>query len=73
VKLTSPLQVTTDFAYVRFHGPSGGSYDDATLAQWGRRISQWQNEVKAVYVYFNNDQAGYAVDNAFRLREQLGG
>jgi uncharacterized protein YecE (DUF72 family) len=73
VKLTSPMEVTADFTYVRFHGTSAGTYDEATLRRWAQRIGDWHTNVKSIYVYFNNDQAGYAVQNAFRLRELLGG
>ena len=70
----SPVEITADFAYVRLHGPGGkyhGSYSDAALAEWGRRIREWRRTLKAVYVYFDNDQAGYAAQNALRLREML--
>ena len=70
----SPLELTTDFAYVRLHGPGGkyqGSYDDAALREWARRLATWRERLKAVYVYFDNDQSGYAVKNALRLTEIL--
>jgi uncharacterized protein YecE (DUF72 family) len=67
----SPLQVTADFTYVRLHGPGGkyqGRYDDAALRQWADRIEAWRQPLKAIYVYFDNDQAGYAVSDALRLK-----
>ena len=67
----SPLEVTADFVYVRLHGPGGkyqGSYSDEDLSIWAERIRSWRRR-RAVYVYFDNDQAGYAVHNALRLRE----
>ncbi|MGA8026657.1 MAG: DUF72 domain-containing protein [Bryobacteraceae bacterium] len=70
----SPRQVTADFAYVRLHGPGGkyqGSYSDAALSEWAGQIRQWQRELEAVYLYFDNDQAGYAAQNALRLKELL--
>jgi uncharacterized protein YecE (DUF72 family) len=70
----SPVEVTTDFAYIRLHGPGAkyqGSYSDETLAGWTNRIKQWIGELRAVYVYFDNDQAGFAPHNALRLREML--
>ena len=69
----SPLEVTTNFTYIRLHGPGGkyqGSYDDRTLRAWARRLEQWR--LRAAFVYFDNDQAGYAPANASRLRELLG-
>lgn len=68
----SPREVTADFVYVRLHGPGNkyqGSYTDAALKKWAKQCLQWQQENKDVYVYFDNDQAGYAAFNAQRLRE----
>lgn len=68
----SPLEITADFTYIRLHGPGGayqGSYDDKTLRTWARRISKWA--LRAAYVYFDNDQAGYAPKNALRLKQML--
>ncbi len=72
----SPIQITADFCYVRLHGPGGkyqGSYSDDALQAWARRIREWQRELKAVYLYFDNDQAGYAAHNALRLKELVAG
>jgi uncharacterized protein YecE (DUF72 family) len=69
----SPLEVTADFVYIRLHGPSGkyaGSYDDHILKNWAGRIKKWRRQ-HDVYVYFDNDQAGYAAFNAVRLKELL--
>ncbi len=68
------LEVTADWTYVRLHGPGGkyqGSYTDDTLRQWARQISEWQQKLRAVYFYFDNDQAGYAAHNALRLKQLL--
>ena len=70
----SPIHVTADFAYVRLHGPGGkyqGSYSDAALIDWAERIAQWRRELKTIYVYFDNDDAGYAAQNALRLKEMI--
>ncbi|HEX3685160.1 MAG TPA: DUF72 domain-containing protein [Bryobacteraceae bacterium] len=70
----SPIEVTADLAYVRLHGPGGkyqGSYSEEALQDWAKRIRQWRRELKAVYVYFDNDQAGYAAANALRLKALL--
>jgi uncharacterized protein YecE (DUF72 family) len=67
--------ITSDFAYVRLHGPGGkyqGSYSNSQLTMWARQIEEWAQHLKAVYVYFDNDQAGYAAGNAIRLKEILG-
>ena len=67
----SPLEIAADIAYVRLHGPGGkyqGSYTDADLEEWASRIRSWTRLLKAVYVYFDNDQNGYAAQNALRLK-----
>lgn len=72
----SPLQVTADFVYLRLHGPGNkyqGSYTPAALKKWARQCGQWQNDKKDVYVYFDNDQAGYAAFNAQQLISLVSG
>jgi uncharacterized protein YecE (DUF72 family) len=73
----SPLSVTADFTYVRLHGPDSGkyqgSYSEQQLSQWARQIEFWARDLKAIHVYFDNDQAGYAAANALRLREIICG
>ncbi|HTA42914.1 MAG TPA: DUF72 domain-containing protein [Bryobacteraceae bacterium] len=70
----SPLTVTTDFVYVRLHGPGAkyqGSYSDAALRQWAEQIREWKAKRKHVYVYFDNDDSGYAPKNALKLKTML--
>ncbi len=70
----SPIQVTADFSYIRLHGPGGkyqGSYSDAALEEWSRKINNWIKKLAAVYVYFDNDDSGYAPRDALRLRTLL--
>ena len=67
----APCQLTADFVYVRLHGPGRkyqGDYSSQQLRAWARRIAGWRQRVKAVYVYFDNDQAGYAAKNAAELK-----
>jgi uncharacterized protein YecE (DUF72 family) len=71
--LETPLAVTGRTVYVRMHGPMGGNYDRAGLAQWAQRIREWCASNHDVYVYFNNDISGYAIRNALVLKELLGG
>jgi uncharacterized protein YecE (DUF72 family) len=72
----SPMHVTADFAYVRLHGPSAGKYQGSyrkeRLQDWSCQIKAWARELKAVYVYFDNDQAGYAPHNALTLKKMIG-
>ena len=70
----SPLHVSADLVYARLHGPGGkyqGSYSDDALRTWAARVRAWRAEERSVYVYFDNDQAGYAAFNALRLKELL--
>jgi uncharacterized protein YecE (DUF72 family) len=39
------------------------------LRDWANRIADWREELDAVYVYFDNDQAGYAAKNAAELKD----
>jgi uncharacterized protein YecE (DUF72 family) len=71
----SPLEITADFAYVRLHGPGGkyqGSYSDEAIAEWAHRVRSWRH-LREVHVYFDNDQAGYAAENALRLKKAVQG
>jgi uncharacterized protein YecE (DUF72 family) len=68
----SPVEITADFAYVRLHGPGGkyqGSYSDEALRAWAARIEEWRRTLGAIYVYFDNDDSGFAAFNALRLKE----
>jgi uncharacterized protein YecE (DUF72 family) len=70
----SPKKVTADFVYVRLHGPYGpyrGTYDTETLAGWAGAFSTWRDQGKDVYCYFDNDEAGYAVQNGMELQAML--
>ncbi|MFQ5905373.1 MAG: DUF72 domain-containing protein [bacterium] len=62
--------VTADFVYVRRHGPSGryaGNYTRRHLRKDAGDMLKWLEQGKDVYVYFNNDVGGYAVQNAKTL------
>lgn len=70
----TPMLVTADFAYVRLHGPGGkyqGCYSDEKLAEWADRIVAWSRTLRAIYVYFDNDDSGYAPRNALQLRDKV--
>jgi uncharacterized protein YecE (DUF72 family) len=71
----SPILTTADFAYVRLHGPGNkyqGSYTNRALDAWARQIYEWHASGMSVFVYFDNDQAGYAAQNALTLKNMLG-
>lgn len=66
------IEVTADWAYVRLHGPEAakyaGSYERTALEAWAKRIEDWSRSLKSVYVYFDNDEAGFAARNAKELK-----
>jgi len=69
----SPLTLTTNFTYIRLHGPGGkyqGSYSISQLQDWARQLKEWR--LDAAYVFFDNDEAAYAVDNALQLKRIIG-
>lgn len=73
--LLSPKAVTAEFVYIRLHGPDGayqGSYPAETLADWAAAIAGWAAEGKEVFCYFDNDQLGFAAQNAAQLQDMLG-
>jgi uncharacterized protein YecE (DUF72 family) len=70
----SPIEVTANYVYVRLHGPGDkyqGSYTDEVLAEWAGRCKDWSDSGKDVYVYFDNDQEGFAAFNAIKLQEMI--
>lgn len=72
---SSDLTLTADFTYVRLHGPEGayqGNYSPQRLNRWAEQIREWRKKLGAVYLYFDNDQAGYAAQNALSLKRILG-
>ena len=70
----SPRQVTADFVYVRLHGPGGayeGRYSTQALGAWADDMTRWAAQGCDVYCYFDNDQAGYAAQNALEMQQML--
>jgi uncharacterized protein YecE (DUF72 family) len=66
----SPVIVTTNFVYIRLHGPVGkydGRYSDEVLNGWATAARRWATEDKTVYIYFDNDIGGHAVVDSQRL------
>jgi uncharacterized protein YecE (DUF72 family) len=56
------------------HGPGGeyqGSYNRSQLQAWAKRLREWMQRLSAAYIYFDNDQAGYALQNAWALKDIL--
>ena len=63
--------VTTDFAYLRYHGRtpvSAPDYSEIALRREAAMIRRFAEQGINVYAYFNNDAQGHAVKNANMLR-----
>jgi uncharacterized protein YecE (DUF72 family) len=73
----SPLTITANFAYVRLHGPGLGKYQESystgRLRRWSKQVEEWAKDLASIYIYFDNDQAGYAARNALELRRLING
>ena len=70
----APEIVTTDFVYIRLHGPGKayqGRYHFQTLRLWANKCYSWAESGKNVYCYFDNDQEGYAPINALALQTRV--
>lgn len=70
----SPRITTTDFVYIRLHGPGKAyhdPYDEQSLQRWANRIEDWLDEKKDVYCYFDNTYRGHAWDNAQTLLRMI--
>lgn len=63
-------RVTADVAYIRMHGPEklfASKYSTEQLEDWAQYIKSILGKVNRVYVYFNNDFHGYALEDAKEL------
>ena len=68
------LVATDDFAYIRFHGSTGlysSCYSDEELTVWAKRLANLATNLKAMYIYFNNDAEAFVVRNAITFRGYL--
>ncbi len=73
-KLPVQEPLTAEFVYVRRHGINcvySECYSPQMLQVDSRRILDWLSAQLDVYVYFNNDACGYAVQNAMQLKQLL--
>jgi uncharacterized protein YecE (DUF72 family) len=72
-----PWICTTDWTYVRFHGPDArtrkyvGRYGGRRLWRSAERIAKWADDGVDAYVYFNNDFHGAAVEDATWFRDRV--
>ncbi len=75
--LPPEVQVTSDFAYFRWHGHGtrpwfNYRYKVEELKPWAPKVRKVAKGVKKVYGYFNNHFHGYAVENCLQVLEMLG-
>lgn len=71
----SPVETPGSFAYVRLHGPGAayqGRYGPQALSEWAGALAGWAERGADSYCYFDNDEAGYAAENALMLQSMLG-
>ena len=69
----SPEVFTANFTYMRLHGPKNayeGSYGPTRLKKMGKKMETWAKKI-AVYCYFDNDEKGYAVQDAKALKNLI--
>jgi uncharacterized protein YecE (DUF72 family) len=70
----APRMITTKFVYVRLHGPGGpyeGKYSFQELDSWAKDVTKWIGEGMEIFCYFDNDQYGYAPENAKQLLQMV--
>ena len=66
--------VTADFIYIRMHGSKAlfsSKYTNKELKDLSQKIKKWLKKGLDVYVYFNNDAYGYAIENAKMLKKLI--
>ncbi len=75
--LPPEIQLTADFAYLRWHGQGQRPWYDyhytvEELEKWVPKLKEVEKETKTVYGYFNNHFHGYAVENCLKVLQMLG-
>jgi uncharacterized protein YecE (DUF72 family) len=67
-KIPKSFEITSGFTYVRMHLPPHGlGYGERALEPWAERIANWSRQGDDVFVYFNNDMEGHALNDAQAL------
>ena len=67
-----PMWRTADWGFVRFHegrGAHAPGYEREVLRRWVERVADMWPRSGDVFVYFNNDTAGYAIRDAVVFAE----
>jgi len=74
--LPPEVQVTADFAYIRWHGHGSRlwydyEYSGDELERWVPKVEEVTRRVKRAYGYFNNHFSANAIKNAVEMLEML--
>jgi uncharacterized protein YecE (DUF72 family) len=74
--LPPTVEVTANFAYIRWHGRGERiwydyHYSQGELEPWVSKIKDVSKNVEKIYGYFNNHFHGYAVENCIQILEML--
>lgn len=70
-KFKPPYEITSDIIYIRFHATAEHpDYSPRELDKWAAYIRDLK--ARQIYVYFNNDFEGWAIENARYLKKVLG-
>jgi uncharacterized protein YecE (DUF72 family) len=68
-KMTTPVEVTSDYGYFRLRDEG---YTPADIEQWARTIQEKTSRCREVYVYFKHEEAGKGPQFARQLLAALG-
>lgn len=66
--------ITANYLYLRLHGHNklyASKYSQTQLREYSKKIKKFLKKGKVVYVYFDNDAYGYAIENALELKRLL--
>lgn len=67
-------EITADYIYIRLHGHTDlyvSKYTKKQLKDYAQKIKKMIQQSRTVYVYFDNDAYGYAIENAQELRNLI--
>jgi len=75
--LPPTVKVTSDLAYVRWHGRGERPwyyylYEQEELEPWVEKVKETEKQAEKVFGYFNNHYHGYAVRNCLQFAEMIG-
>jgi uncharacterized protein YecE (DUF72 family) len=48
-------------------------YSTDRLRRWAKQVEEWAKYLASIYIYFDNDQAGYAARNALEVKRLING